>query len=1616
MLAALFIMALFLVPVFAGAQADTTTVSATADKQFVKPGDSLTVSFLLTNVADMYNYQIDLPLGSLVTAANVGTPWVKGNMFEGKTTFDQNVLNGETATIASTLLGNDSVTLATGETRTLGSIALVAGAQDGIYNIPLQNVETQQEAEAAIVFFDDFNGNKILYNAQPLNVIIDGTAPVINLDATPEVVNEEQAGNVVTISGTVQETNLDTVKVNDQLATLNGNGFSYSVSLQDGVNVINVVATDKAGNSSSVVQRNISFIASKPAAPTADPEAGTYAVGVWVRLVTATPGAQIYYTTDDSTPTEESTPYTDKITITSTATIKAIAVKDNKTSNVATFEYAIGPPGPGDDALNQLASELVRLYNNMDANDKAALEAARARINAPGVNWEQLLAPVLGALTQDAKNALGPDPGVNLRNFILDGLNIYYTPNTNADQVAQQLKIFRSTYKPMITGVFDGGVAVEDIWNFILAVQDAVPGQFTEQDLTDLLNKGFDIIEDRLQDWLNGAMDETLNKPEYQVFKNKLAEAGLTRDILIQTKDNLFNAAEPDLSAEQAVVKAYVRSRVELVGKTTLLAGNTETYQLNAMGVNLASLLKWHSSNPGVAEFTQGSTLKAKASGTTSVTAYWDTQDGLNKAWLKKFDVTVQPKTDVTPPTIITATHNAGDGWLKAGNSFKITVLSETNAFAYYKIGDGNWVQMAESQFIKGRYQGTYTVSGQSPNSANVAVEVKVVDQSENETVAGLPAVKIDTVAPNAPGISLGTIDPAAKTAQVTLNTADLDATSGAKAVELYRWSYREQGWVLLQAFGEDAIAQGTITHDVGLREGDNRFGTKAVDKAGNVSGINETTYKLDTKPPVFTIYTERNDGNVTVTVFASEDLRAGPNATYKVVDRATGDVLEQGNIALALVDAGLRKYTGAFSISNTNKQLDITVTGTDLNGLSGTSIYSELPIADIIGKDVQFNDVGLLVPPDAYFEDANQRINVGDDKGEEGANKDLDVVVAKQFRPDGTEFKDQAGNPVYVAITFNYDPIAVPDPNKLIIYYYNPTTGLFEEWSDKVVLGLGETIPDPPVPYRLYIDPYNGRITIYTDHFSVYGVAVDDMPPVLNLTSPADGSKAKGSVTVSGDSENGATITIKLNGTPVEQFILQGASFSKTVSLVANQVNTIEVTAADAVGNSTTRTVAVTEDSTLPTLELVSPTGDTTTTESSIDVRFKTDALDVGVTVAVGGGETQTVEGGGGGAVGGGETQTVEVTQVAEGEFKATVPLDLGANSITITATNDNGPATTTITVTRQQPAPSPGGSGGAAPAPGVGPAGGKVTGPAGKAVVEVPAGALDKKVVITIKQVAPADVTAPPATLKLAGDIYEFGPAGTQFKKPVKITLKYDPAKLGDVSEDNLKVYLFNETTKTWEALGGVVDKVNHTLTVEVNHFSKYAVMFEVAVPQPVLTDIAGHWAKAEIEKLVALGIVNGYPDRTFRPDNNITRAEFTKILVKAMGLAEVHAGVTFSDVSAGLWSHGYIGAAFKAGLVKGYEDGAFRPENKITRQEMAAMLVRAMGKEAEAQAKAGAQLNFKDADTIAAWANGYVAVAVEQGLVKGYPDNTFGPLRNATRAETATMAVRYLDAGKK
>lgn len=175
---------------------------------------------------------------------------------------------------------------------------------------------------------------------------------------------------------------------------------------------------------------------------------------------------------------------------------------------------------------------------------------------------------------------------------------------------------------------------------------------------------------------------------------------------------------------------------------------------------------------------------------------------------------------------------------------------------------------------------------------------------------------------------------------------------------------------------------------------------------------------------------------------------------------------------------------------------------------------------------------------------------------------------------------------------------------------------------------------------------------------------------------------------------------------------------------------------------------------------------------------------------------------------------------------------------------------------------------------------------------------------------------------------------------------------------------------------------------------------------------TDLnASHWANALITDLCAKGITAGYPDKTFQPENNITRAEFAKMIMNAKGLSALKpAQDSFSDVVPGQWFYGYVEATAGAGLVKG-ENGMFRPNDMITRAEIAAILIRAMGKESSAQANAGVKTRFEDDAALATWVRGYIASSVAEGLIQGYPDNTFNAAGYATRAEACALISRAM-----
>ncbi|HEU4964769.1 MAG TPA: S-layer homology domain-containing protein [Bacilli bacterium] len=172
---------------------------------------------------------------------------------------------------------------------------------------------------------------------------------------------------------------------------------------------------------------------------------------------------------------------------------------------------------------------------------------------------------------------------------------------------------------------------------------------------------------------------------------------------------------------------------------------------------------------------------------------------------------------------------------------------------------------------------------------------------------------------------------------------------------------------------------------------------------------------------------------------------------------------------------------------------------------------------------------------------------------------------------------------------------------------------------------------------------------------------------------------------------------------------------------------------------------------------------------------------------------------------------------------------------------------------------------------------------------------------------------------------------------------------------------------------------------------------------------TDISNHWAKDAIQQLADAGIINGMTSTTFAPDGKVTRAQFAKILVLAAGVETEGASESFADVNDGDWHHDYVAAAVEAGIVNGISADKFGPNDLLTREQMAVMFVRSLGVDVTGK---GTELTFADKDSISSYAKDAVAYAVELGLINGKTSTTFDPQGNATRAEVATVASRYIN----
>lgn len=180
----------------------------------------------------------------------------------------------------------------------------------------------------------------------------------------------------------------------------------------------------------------------------------------------------------------------------------------------------------------------------------------------------------------------------------------------------------------------------------------------------------------------------------------------------------------------------------------------------------------------------------------------------------------------------------------------------------------------------------------------------------------------------------------------------------------------------------------------------------------------------------------------------------------------------------------------------------------------------------------------------------------------------------------------------------------------------------------------------------------------------------------------------------------------------------------------------------------------------------------------------------------------------------------------------------------------------------------------------------------------------------------------------------------------------------------------------------------------------------------------DAGQHWAMENIRAMSLLGAINGYPDGSFKPEEPVKVQEALKMVVSLLSeegaagqgeAAELQGLLESRFKNVDTWAQVYAGQAIRMGLMPSTGMELLNGNKPAKRYEVAVWLVGALGLEPDTgMAQAG--LPFNDTPAIPAWARGYIALALQEGLLEGYPDNTFRPNQPVKRGEMATLLGRF------
>jgi parallel beta-helix repeat protein len=181
-------------------------------------------------------------------------------------------------------------------------------------------------------------------------------------------------------------------------------------------------------------------------------------------------------------------------------------------------------------------------------------------------------------------------------------------------------------------------------------------------------------------------------------------------------------------------------------------------------------------------------------------------------------------------------------------------------------------------------------------------------------------------------------------------------------------------------------------------------------------------------------------------------------------------------------------------------------------------------------------------------------------------------------------------------------------------------------------------------------------------------------------------------------------------------------------------------------------------------------------------------------------------------------------------------------------------------------------------------------------------------------------------------------------------------------------------------------------------------------IPIPSPGgLTDIKGHWAEGFIQGMVSKGYISGFPDGSFKPEDPLTRAQYAAIIAKAFDLPLKQPAVQFGDVPAGFWALPFIQKANQMGFISGFPDGSFRPNQNLTRVQAIVSLIGGMSLTG---GSLDVLTYYLDRAQIPSYATEKVATATQRRIVVNQPNvRQLQPMKDITRAELAALVYQAL-----